>query len=272
MTTRTRRYVRVIASDRGYLTFMVLLPIVLGALIRLIPTAPDGLAGPPGKNNQISTLLLILVICACLSGTASSIRELVKERPIYIRERAAGLSSGAYLFSKLLVLGVISIVQSFLLVLLGVAGRSPMPAHGAFLTGAPLIEIMLGIAVLAVASMCLGLLVSALVSTSEKAMPFLVLLTMAQVILSGGVLLLTSPLTYLAAIAPSRWGYAAVATTVDYDTISPPAVFGTIIDPLWKQSSGNWLRDMGLMIGLAAVFSVLTWIQLRRIGPRRRKG
>jgi hypothetical protein len=26
------------------------------------------------------------------------------------------------------------------------------------------------------------------------------------------------------------------------------------------------------MIGLAAVFSVLTWIQLRRIGPRRRKG
>ena len=67
-----------------------------------------------------------------------------------------------------------------------------MPAHGAFLTGAPLIEIMLGIAVLAVASMCLGLLVSALVSTSEKAMPFLVLLTMAQVILSGGVLLLAA--------------------------------------------------------------------------------
>jgi hypothetical protein len=28
---------------------------------------------------------------------------------------------------------------------------------------------------------------------------------------------------------------------------------------------------MGLMIGLAAVFGVLTWIQLRRIGPRRRK-
>ena len=271
MTTLTRRYVRVIASDRGYLTFMVLLPIILGALIRLLPTS-EGLAGLPGTNFQISELLLILVISACLSGTASSIRELVKERPIYIRERAAGLSSGAYLFSKLLVLGVISIVQSFLLVLLGVAGRSPMPAHGAFLTGAPLIEIMLGIAVLAAASMCLGLLVSALVSTSEKAMPFLVLLTMAQVILSGGLLLLTSPLTYFAAISPSRWGYAAVATTVNYDTISPPTKDGGIIDPLWTRSSSNWLRDMGLMIGLAAVFSVFTWIQLRRVGPRRRKG
>ena len=68
----------------------------------------------------------MLVICACLAGAASSVRELVKERAIYIRERAAGLSSGAYLSSKLLVLGVISVVQSFILVLIGVAGR-PMP-------------------------------------------------------------------------------------------------------------------------------------------------
>ena len=83
--------------------------------------------------------------------------------------------------------------------------------------------------------MCLGLLVSAIVSTSEKAMPFLVLLTMAQVILSGGLLLLTGRLSDLAAIAPSRWGYAAVATTVNFDTISPPAKDGGTIDPLWTQ-------------------------------------
>jgi ABC-type multidrug transport system permease subunit len=55
------------------------------------------------------------------------------------------------------------------------------------LTHLPLIELLLGIAVLSLTSMCLGLLVSALVSTSEKAMPLLVLLTMVQVILSGGV-------------------------------------------------------------------------------------
>ena len=47
---------------------------------------------------------------------------------------------------------------------------------------------LIAIAVLALASMCLGLLVSAMVSTSEKAMPFLVLLTMVQVVLSGGVI------------------------------------------------------------------------------------
>ncbi|HWM96110.1 MAG TPA: FHA domain-containing protein, partial [Streptosporangiaceae bacterium] len=185
MATLTRRYVRVIASDRGYLTFMALLPILLGALISQVP-AKHGLGGRPGTNLDAGTLLLILVICACLAGMASSVRELVKERSILTRERAAGLSSGAYLVSKLLVLGVISIGQSTLLVLIGVSWR-PFPAHGAFLTGLPLIEVILGIAMLAVASMCLGLLVSAMVSTSEKAMPFLVLFTMVQVVLSGYV-------------------------------------------------------------------------------------
>ena len=111
LSTLTRRYVRVIASDRGYLTFMLLLPILLGALISQVP-AHLGLAGAPPTNGDAGTLLLIMVICACLAGMASSVRELVKERSILTRERAAGLSSGAYLVSKLLVLGVISIAQS----------------------------------------------------------------------------------------------------------------------------------------------------------------
>ena len=70
--------------------------------------------------------------------------------------------------------------------LIGVSWR-PIHTPGAFLTGVPLVELILGIAVLAVASMCLGLFVSAMVSTSEKAMPFLVLFTMVQVVLSGYV-------------------------------------------------------------------------------------
>jgi hypothetical protein len=270
MTTLTRRYVRVIAADRGYLTSMALLPIILGALIRLVPTK-EGLGGAFGTNTDALTLLLILVICACLAGMASSVRELVKERAIYVRERAAGLSSGAYLVSKLIVLGVIAVAQSTMLVLLGVAGRA-MPAHGAFLTGAPLVELIVGIAVLAVASMCLGLFVSAIVSTSEKAMPFLVLFTMVQVILSGGVVSLAGKagLSQLAWLAPSRWGFSAVAATVNLDQISPK--LGAISDPLWAQTSTNWLRDMGVMIGLAVVFTLLAFIRLRRLGPRRRKG
>ena len=230
-----------IASDRGYLTFMVLLPILLGALISQVP-AEHGPGRRARTNADAGTLLLILVICACLAGMASSVRELVKERSILTRERAAGLSSGAYLISKLLVLGVISVVQSTLLVLLGVSWR-PIPAQGAFLTGVPLLELILGIAVLAVASMCLGLFVSALVSTSEKAMPFLVLFTMVQVVLSGYVVPLANNLglKQLAMIAPSRWGFAAAASTVNLNHIRPAAGPSTRCGPRPRRTgSATW--------------------------------
>jgi hypothetical protein len=182
--TLTRRYARVIAADRGYVLFLALLPLVLGLLLHFVP-ASEGLAGAPGTNVTAQELLQIMVTCACLTGTACSVRELVKERAIYTRERAAGLSSGAYLFSKLLVLGAISILQSVVIVLFGLAGRA-LPAHGAYLTTAPLVELLIAVALLAMASMCLGLLVSAVITTSEKAMPILVMVTMAQIILSGG--------------------------------------------------------------------------------------
>jgi hypothetical protein len=55
---------------------------------------------------------------------------------------------------------------------------------------------------------------------------------------------------------------------VDLNRISPAS---TITDPLWKQTSGNWLRDMGVMIGLSVIFALLAYIKLRTLGPRRRK-
>ena len=115
--------------------------------------------------------------------------------------------------------------------------------------------------------MCLGLLVSALVSTSEKAMPILVLLTMIQVILSGGV-----PVSLpfgLTAIAPARWGFGAVASTADLNNTSP--IPGNSPDKLWDHTSSQWLTNIGVTIGLGLLFVLLTWISLRRLGPRRRK-
>ena len=105
-------------------------------------------------------------------------------------------------------LGVIVIVQSVVLVAIGLFGEK-MPAKGAIL-GFPLLEIGIGIAVLSLASMCLGLLISALVSTSEKAMPFLVLLTMAQVILSGGVVSLVGKSGLVLTMDYTAWGWTHI--------------------------------------------------------------
>ena len=155
MTTLTRRYVRVIASDRGYLLSMVLLPVVLGVLIHFVGTS-QGLKGPPRTKPNAQQVLLMLVICD-LPGRGRDLGQGAGQgtRDLRTGNGRPGLSSGAYLSSKLIVLGVISIVQSIVLVLLGVAARK-LPLTGSFLTHAPLIELLIGIAVLGFTSMCLG--------------------------------------------------------------------------------------------------------------------
>jgi ABC transport system ATP-binding/permease protein len=269
LSTLARRYLRVIAADRGYLLFTALLPIVLGALIRLVPS-PEGLGGGTGTNGDAEELLLVLVISACLAGTANSVREFVKERAIYVRERAAGLSAGSYLASKILVLGVISVIQALLVVGIGLGGRR-LPPSGSLLTTLPFAELLLAVAVLSFVSMCLGLLVSSLVSTSEKAMPVLVLFTMVQVVLSGAVFPLAgmAGLSQLSWLSPSRWGMGALASTTRLNVLNP--VMGNNPDPLWQHTPHIWLMDMGLQIALGLVFILVARRRLGRPSPGQRR-
>jgi ABC transport system ATP-binding/permease protein len=265
--TLCRRYLAVIASERSYLAVLGILPVVVGALIRAVPSA-HGLAGPPGQNADASSLLLTLIIGAVFVGAANAVRELVKERAIYRRERAAGLSAGVYLLSKILILGFLTGVQSVLLVIIGLAGRE-MPAHGALTS--PLPELMLAMAGLAIVSMAMGLLVSAAVSTSEKTMPLLVLLSLAQVILCGALVALPGKpgLEQLAWLAPSRWGMAATAATVDLNHLQPPLHSGAP-DTTWQHTRAAWLKDMGILAGLGLVFLGVAWWRLERLRPGRR--
>ena len=246
---------------------IALLPVILGGLIRAIPDA----AGLTGTNNGLAIqLLMILVMSACLIGVANAVRELVKERAIYTRERAAGLSPAAYLASKLVVLGVISAVQAAVLVAIGLAGR-PLPPHGVVLTDAPLVELMLGVALLAIASMTAGLLISAVVNSSDKTMPLLVVTVLVEVVLSGGIIRLNNMagLSQLAWLSPSRWGFAAVASTVNLNAVTPPPP-GNTPDPLWNHTAGTWFLDMGMQLALTVILAALTWWRLAQASPGRR--
>ena len=268
LSTLVRRYLAVISSDRNYVAVLALLPVILGALIRAVPD-PPGLTGRNNGNAQ--QVLLILIMGACLTGVANAVRELVKERAIYTRERAAGLSVGAYLSSKLVVLGLISALQAVVLVLIGVVGR-PLPASGSLLTSAPLVELVLAMAVLAVASMAVGLLISALVNSSDKTMPLLVVAVLVQVVLSGGVFPLNGKagLEQFSWFSPSRWGFSAAASTTNLNQVAPPGLEARP-DPLWNHTPHIWLLDMAMPVVLTVVLVGLTWWRLQRMSPGRRR-
>jgi ABC transport system ATP-binding/permease protein len=265
LSTLVRRYLAVIASDKGYLATLAIAPLALAIILRAASSAQGLVGGPHGNANAI-TVLDILAIGACFIGTLNAVREIVKEKSIYTRERAAGLSAGAYLWSKLLVLGALSAIQATLMTVVGLIGR-PVPAHGSVL-GSSWIELVLAMAVLAIASMTIGLMISAVVRTSETTLVLLFISVMLQIVLTGGVIPIAGKagVEQLAWISPSRWGFGAVASTANLNMLQP----GQKPDPVWTHDASTWLTDMGLLILLAIVFAFITYWLLKRAKPGRR--
>jgi hypothetical protein len=235
----------------------------------LLNSTPQG-----GGNTTALQALMILVMSAVLSGTALSIREFIKERDIYERERMAGLSASAYLFSKVIVLSMISVIQTALITIVGLS-RLAVPASGVLIPGTGRIEIFVSLAVLSVMSMLIGLMISTLVTKGDQTMPILVGVTMVQVALSGGLFSISGKaLELISSIAPSRFGMGAIASTVNLNVIQAQAYQGSSgqkPDALWMHDGQHWLTSIGSMILIGVIALIIARIRLAKIGPRRRK-
>jgi ABC transport system ATP-binding/permease protein len=267
--TLTRRYSAVIAADRGFLIASLLIPLLIAGIVKLL-NPPNGLVAGPGGNAGATSLLLILCLGSCLAGTVNSIREIVKERQIFSREKATGQSPVAYLTSKIIVLGVICTIQSVILVGVGLVGTK-LPASGST-SLPPLIELILAMALVSIASMCLGLLLSAIVSTSEQSTLLMFPIVIVQVIMTGGAVPVDkNGLKQVAWFFPARWGFGSAASTVNLAKITVPP--GTPVpnpDPVWAHDARTWLTDMGLQVVLALAFAIIAWWRLAKQGPLKR--
>ncbi|MEV5548481.1 FHA domain-containing protein [Streptomyces sp. NPDC052309] len=257
--TLVRRYAAALSSDRTFLAIMIALPFVMGAMAR-------ALAG--GRLTQQSAINTLLILCVggVLTGAANAVRELVKERVIYQRERAVGLSRSAYLMSKVVVLGTVTVLQAVVLTLVALLGVDLNVPGGEGVLMPPLVEIAVAVALLAFTSMMLGLVVSALVRKEEVTMPLLVLLAIVQVVFSGALLKLDGVpgLEQLSWLVPARWALGAMAGTVGLGRLVPGELTS---DPLFEHSAGVWLLDIGMLLVLSVAFGVLVSRLLRRHEP-----
>ncbi len=262
--TLVRRQVKVTSADRTLGAILVALPVVLALIARVVP-AENGLARLP-ENTDARQLLLVLVVGASLMGSAAAVRELVKERAIYRRERAIGLSVWVYLASKVVVLGGLTLAQGVVLTLLALAGRPG--AQSAVLLGSPLVEMALTVAAVAAVSALIGLLISALVRDENQAMPLLVLLSMAQLVLCGALVPVVGRvvLEQLSWLLPARWGFSATAATVGLLDMGAPA---DPPDQTWRHDVTTWLTDLSALAAIAVVAVLLTHRLLLRLDPRR---
>ncbi|MFK0109583.1 FHA domain-containing protein [Streptomyces sp. NPDC091217] len=275
LLTLVRRYVSVIASDKGFLALTVILPAVLGAVSLLIDSDKTLLVNPvnhktgiPVPNGTATTVLLILAVGACFAGAANSVRELIKERVIYERERAVGLSRSAYLMSKVVVLGVITVLQGLMVGLIGFSSRT-IPDQGVVLGHSTLFELCIPIMGLGFTSMMFGLVISSLVKTSEKTMPLLVMFAIVQVVFTGCLFNLNGAVgvNQVSFLMPSRWAVAADGATLDFNNIAPNTDDPTSKDPLWSHTAGAWTMDMAALIVIGVICGFLVARFLRRHEP-----
>ncbi|UVS79460.1 ATP-binding cassette domain-containing protein [Actinokineospora sp. UTMC 2448] len=261
--TLTARHAALLAADPGYSAFLLLAPVIVAVLALVVPGAA-GLGPPlpddPGESGQI---LVLMVVGAAFTGAASGVREVVAERAIFLRERAAGLRPLAYAASKLIVLGGVAAVQAAVLTV-GVRLLKAGPAE-AVLLGDPWLEIAAALWLTAFSTCAFALFASAAIRSVQQAMPVLVVIVMAQLVLCGGMVPVADRvvLDQVSWLAPARWGYAAAAGTADLARFVP----GASDDVLWRHSPSWWSLAASVMVAMTALSTLLLVRRLTRMRP-----
>ncbi|MGO9927452.1 MAG: ATP-binding cassette domain-containing protein [Mycobacterium sp.] len=255
-STIARRQVRLIVSDRGYFIFLALLPFIMGSLSMSVPGdvgfgKPNPMGAAPTEPGQI---LVLLNVGAVFMGTALTIRDLIGERAIFLREQAVGLSTSAYLLAKVFVYTVFAIAQSAIVTVIAIIGKGG-PTQGAVALGMPNFELFADVALTTVASAMLGLLLSSIAKSNEQIMPLLVVAVMSQLVFSGGMIPVTGRigLDQMSWATPARWGFAASASTVDLLDLESK-VPSVPKDWHWHHTAGAWWFDMGMLVLLSILY------------------
>ena len=266
IATLAARYVRVIASDRFYLALLTLIPVIIGVISYAAGSSYGFGPGTVTKsgfnyNPFAQGTILVLILGSIFVGLSTSIQEIVKESAVRKREQSVGIRSRTYVISKVLVLGIIAILQ--ILVFTGIVlFQRPMPENGLVLSSSRL-EITLVCIALGLCSMLLGLVISSFLSSSEQAMPTLMGMTMVQVVLSGALPLETKGIIGQISMAvPSYWATNALSASVDIVQLNLTS--DPDLQERWVSTAGNLTYSLGVVGLFAAVFIGITLARVRR--------
>ena len=236
-----RRYWATLIGDPKSL-LSLLLP---APLIGFLMTLPFDSSNWFHHKNILVFMMITSVFCGCFN----TFREIVKEKAIYKRERMVNLQILPYVFSKLLLQSVFLVFSCFLLAVI-VCGIETI-------SGYFVVHYML-LLMAAVAASALGLVISALVNSSEKAIGVVIVVMIMQIIFSGGIAALSGFSKFLGYFMVAFWGYDGMAENAWKD--------GAVI-PGWDEAAthggGVIFGDMVVLSLLVVFFFFATTIILR---------
>lgn len=216
LVTLSSRYAKLLVNDWPRLLLMIGQAPLLAFLIKIV-------AGEDVFHLCEDTKFCLFAIsCAAFwVGIFDSIQEICKEGSVFRREYEGGMSLPAYILSKVIVLGLLCLVQTFLLVMV-ILVTMGMPQHT--LISGPL-ELMITTYLTVISAMCLGLFVSAIFKSPDSALAMAPLLIMPQILFSGIAFELNDITDKISYVINCRWAIEAYGTTADLNRLDL-AIYG----------------------------------------------
>ncbi len=203
----TRRTLEILVRNRLTLAILLGSPALVVAMFAVLfrPGAFD--VDDPSPSSMVMVGFWV-VFAAFFFGLTYGLLQIVTERSILRRELLVGLRPGAYLASKVTILGpFLLLVVAAMLAVLRLFDRLPDRPVATYAS------IGTGLLLCAIAALALGLLTSAIVSTAAQATLALPMLCFPAVLFSGAILpvnLMASTGAALSMAIPSRWAFEAI--------------------------------------------------------------
>jgi ABC-type multidrug transport system ATPase subunit/pSer/pThr/pTyr-binding forkhead associated (FHA) protein len=230
----TRRYGELVFRDRLLLGILLAVMPVIGLMLAAM-AKPNDLTGKgqaeiaadlDARSGEIASfevvgsaekLLFMTALAVVLLGLFGAAYEIVKERPVYRRERMVNLKIGPYLLSKVFVLFGFALVQCA--ALLGALWLAvEIPEQGILMAG-PL-ELYITLVLTALASILMGLFVSSLAPNANTVIYMILLVVFGQILLTGTIFKLPSAGRPASYGMVTRWSLEALGSTANMESLN----------------------------------------------------
>ncbi len=260
------RYLKLVANDRQRLLLLLVQAPLLAVLISFVADGEQF-----GQYEMTKSLLFALSCSAFWVGMLNAIQEICKERTIMKREYMTGLSLSAYICSKIIVLGILCLIQSVMItgvfnVMVG------LPEKGIIMH--PFLELLVTTFITAVASTAMGLFVSSLFTNADRAMTVAPILLMPQILFSGLIFKLSGATEIISWIAVCRWSMEGYGTTANLNDLPLRLQQEGIMLPheaetFFEFTSSHLLTSWGILAIYTVIFLVLARITLSKVGKEK---
>lgn len=212
----TRRYTTLIMNDMQRLALIFGQPLIIGLLLTLVAGT-----GIYEKFTETQSILFTLMSGGIWMGLLNTIQEVNKERVILKREYMGNLKLPIYMLSKYIVQGVISLIQAVILVVTFVLVKGTPSCKGVIISNAT-VEMIVLIFLTIYASAGMGLLLSSITKSADRAMAIAPFVLIIQLIFSGILFELTGATDKISYVTFSRWAMESIGSTCNLNELEPP--------------------------------------------------